>query len=141
MNVKLTDNQLQELRDLIPNLQHPKLKKLLKRAIESWKTHRVETGMFGILDYLCLGRGSLVLKEYSSCCLIGAGVNECKLLDRKDNDRFYWPAWSICGVSREEFKIIWNTFDGFAAVMLEAHPKESVLINEVAMVRKICFGV
>lgn len=141
MNVKLTNNQLQELRDLIPNLQHPKLKKLLKRAIESWKTHKAGTGTFGILDYNCLEEGSLVLKEYSSCCLIGAGVNECKLLSQDNNDRFYRPVWSICGASREEFKVIWNTFDGRDTKMLENHPKESVLINEVAMVRKICFGV
>lgn len=140
MPKKLTKIQLEELKAL--KLEHPKVKKLLKRAIETWKVHPVCYDYFGEFN-----DEDFTLAEGSSCCLIGGAINGCTAQNVRlymglpDLD-YYPPAWIVSGLSKEEFKIVWNIFDGNATISYwkTRHPRHKLLIEEVDKIRKICFG-
>lgn len=137
METKLSKQQLQELRDLLATLKHPKLKKLLKRAIKTWEEYKVCNGRFGIVvkdDKVCV--------KFDRCCLIGAGIHGCKYRRKKyaeTDDRLLKPLWYVSGFSEFEFDVIWHAFDALSNWPLDRYPSESLLIKEVFKIRDICF--
>lgn len=139
-NVKLTKNQLQDLKNLNEKLQHPKLKKLLKRAIKTWETHGVTTGVFGIKVY---NNKIEPFEENASCCLIGAGITGCKFPYKGSydfNEMIWKPAFYVAGFSQEEVNTIWCIFDGMRPTSADKENRP-LLIKEVVAIRRICFGV
>lgn len=140
METRLSKQQLKELRDLLTTLKHPKLKKLLKRAIKTWEEYKACSGHFGII-----AEDNKVRVRFDRCCLIGAGIHGCKYQNNrlaKTDDRLIKPAWCVAGFSKFEFDVIWHAFDALPrpdSWVFDAYPSETSLIKEVFKIRDICF--
>jgi len=126
MSVKLSEKQLEDLRKLHKDLKHPKLKKLLKRAVKTWETTEVRANSFGVYQ------SNKKIKKDSDWV----------------NHGYTKPLWYVSGFSEKEFEVIHKTFDAYhqqTDQVLYNLYKDNVknlklLINEISQIRNICFG-
>lgn len=134
----LSEYKIKNLEKLLLELKHPKLRKLLKRAIVSWKNGVKVSKTYGVTLFATekveQGR-DLLGKE--GCCLLGAAALGIKKLKHVSGSPFiYREIWTISGITKVEYFEIINLFDqGFPV-----RNTDPLLTEEMLKIRKIIFS-
>lgn len=146
----MNDEKLEKLKELYKKLEHKKVKKILKAAIDGWK-NREPIQFFSGLRYW----NDESFFEDDPChngyCLLGASLVNRKI-QRKIQEidpNLAYNSWIYFGLSKNEMFLLTNTFDGselsdwFVKNLIEKSKNKDqahLLIKEVTEIRKVVFN-
>ena len=126
-NITPTKEKLKKLRNL--KIKNPKIKKLLKRAIEGWSQPEVKirNGGFG-----CNLEGVERIEAWEAgCCLMGAAILGMKIVNKWNDNCTY--IWAVSGFSSNEISDTYRIFDYIK-------PPTTEFEKEIASIRDIVFA-